>query len=382
MMFCARKKATGGSFGGTPWAVMLATGSKFALVAAFASLASPTLAADIELHGAGSTFVAPLLGAWISEFEKSRPDVAIHYDVVGSGEGVARFQAGTVDFGASDAFLASPETAKIERGVVEVPITAGMIVLAYNLPEVKGQLKLPHDVYVDIFLGKIHTWDDPRIRAANPALHLPSISIIPVGRQNSSGTTYAFTAHLAAVNQSWSSGPGVGKLVQWPNVTMLARGNEGVASRIKLAQGAIGYVEYGFALRLGLPMAALENKAGQFVAPTPQSGAAALAPSAGVALDAIEKSTVNPDGLKAYPIVTFSWLLLYRKYPIDQARALSSLLDFALNEGQSYAAYFGYLSLPPQVAHFGKSAIAGVDLGAAISAPQPRVGSTGSKPAH
>ncbi len=323
----------------------------------------------VELHGAGSTFVAPLLGSWINYFERSEPNVGISYDAIGSGEGVSRFQGGSVDFGATDNFVSADEATKIERGVVQVPGTAGMIVLAYNLPGAKGRLKLPQDVYVDIFLGKIRDWNDPRIRAANPDLDLPAISIAVVCRRDSSGTTYAFTDHLAAVSKSWSAGPGVGKLIEWPHVAMLARGNDGVASRIKISQGAIGYMEYGFALRLGLPMAALENKAGHFVPPTPQSGAAALTPSMEAGFDTLDKSTVNPTGPKAYPIVTYSWLLLYRKYPAEQARALTSFIDFALGEGQSYAPYFGYLPLPAPVVERAKAVLAQFNFSTGAAAP-------------
>ena len=171
--------------------------------------------------------------------------------------------SGSVDFAASDNVLPPVEAQKIDGGVVQVPSTAGMIVLAYNLPGVKGRLQLPQEVYVDIFLGKIQSWNDPRIRAANKDLNLPAINIAVVGRQDSSGTTYAFTGHLAAVSKSWSNGPGVGKLVQWPHVAMLARGNEGVASKIKISQGAIGYLEYGFALRLGLQICNQRRSGGQ-----------------------------------------------------------------------------------------------------------------------
>ena len=321
----------------------------------------PASAAAVELHGAGSTFVAPLLKAWVDNFEKTQPGISINYDVVGSGEGIARFEAGTVDFGASDVFIPAPEAEKIKRGVIQVPSTAGMIVLAYNLPGVTGPLRLPQDVYVKIFLGKIRSWRDPRIVAANPGLNLPPTDIAVIVRQDSSGTTYAFTDHLAAVSNAWSNGgPGVGKLIDWPHVAMHANGNEGVARRIKISEGSIGYVEYGFALRLGLPMAVLQNKEGQFVAPTPQSGAAALAASTGLGLDALDESTTNPAGPKAYPIVTYSWLLLYRSYRAEQTRSLASFVGYALDEGQSYAPYFGYLALPPSVVELGKAAVSKV----------------------
>ncbi len=323
-----------------------------------ATLIEPALAAGVELHGAGSTFVAPLMHGWINYFGNFQSDGTIRYDAVGSGEGISRFLSGSVDFAASDNPLPPAEVKKIDGGIVQVPSTAGMIVLAFNLPGVKGRLKLPQDVYVDIFLGKIRNWNDPRIRAANKDLNFPAVNIAVVGRQDSSGTTYAFTEHLAAVSKSWLAGPGVGKLIEWPHIAMLARGNEGVASKIKISQGAIGYVEYGFALRLGLPMAVLENKAGQFVAPTPLSGAAALTPTMDVGLDALDASTTNPPGLNAYPIVTYSWFLLYPSYPAEKARVLISFLDFALGEGQSYSPYFGYLPLPAPVVDQAKAAVA------------------------
>ncbi len=316
------------------------------------------LAQAVELHGAGSTFVAPLMDGWINYFESSQPDINIRYDAVGSGEGAARFEAGKVDFAASDNYLKADDVAKVEGGIIQLPTAAGMIVLAYNLPGVKGRLNLPQDVYVDIFLGKIRNWDDPRIRAANPTLHLPPISIAIVGRRDASGTTYAMTDHLAAVSKEWASKPGVGRVVEWPHIAMLARGNEGVASRIRIAQGAIGYVEYGFALRLGLPMAALGNREGHFVAPGPQSGAAALAPTSNVILDRLDEATNNPPGAKAYPIVTYTWLIFHQTYSKDQAAGVASFLDFVLDEGQSYAPYFGYLPLPASVIERARATVA------------------------
>lgn len=215
-------------------AISRAARAPFAVLAFSLLLAAPggmgtASAADIELRGAGSTFVAPIMEAWASGLNKKRPNVVLRYDAVGSGEGVARFRAGAVDFGASDSCLSVAEAARFARHPVQAPTTAGMIVLACNLPGVRGQLKLPRDVYADIFLGKIQNWDDPRLRAANSDLKLPSKSIAVVSRQDSSGTTYAFTDHLASVSKAWATGPGVGKTVDWPGATMHARGNEGVA---------------------------------------------------------------------------------------------------------------------------------------------------------
>ncbi|WP_051335434.1 phosphate ABC transporter substrate-binding protein PstS [Methylocapsa acidiphila] len=315
-------------------------------------------AAGIELRGAGSTFSAPLYEKWIDAYQSIHPSVAIHYDAIGSGEGIARFDAETVDFGASDVSLSAAETAKIRRGAIQVPGTAGMIVLAYNLPGLAGPLKLPQDVYLDIFMGRVRTWDDPRIKTANPGLSLPHKNIAVVGRKESSGTTFAFTSHLAAVGKRWiEEGPGVGKIIDWPAGAMIARGNEGVASRIKISDGSIGYVEYGFARRLGLPVALLQNQAGKFVAPSQESGGAALATSAGQGLDNLAPALANPKDPEAYPIVTYSWLLLYKTYPSDHANAVKSFVEFGLDAGQPLAAELGYLALPPAVADLGKSAL-------------------------
>jgi phosphate transport system substrate-binding protein len=289
----------------------------------------------------------------------ARAELFVHYAAVGSGEGINLFRNGAVDFGASDFPLSAAQTAQIERGVVQAPVTAGMIVLAYNLPGVSAQLKLPQDVYVDIFLGRIKTWRDPRIRAANPGVSLPSINIFVIGRLDSSGTTLAFTSHLAAIAKRWTAeGPGVGRVIDWPHGAMLVRGNEGVASRIKVSEGAIGYVEFGFARRLRLPVALLQNKDGQFVAPTPGNGIAALAASAGPELDDLLVSVANPPGALAYPIVTYSWLLLYENYPADKAEAIRSFVGWGLGDGQAVAAELGYLPLPSAVADLAKSSLA------------------------
>jgi phosphate transport system substrate-binding protein len=331
-------------------------------MAALAALA-PVMAAGLALQGAGSTFSAPLYEKWIAEFERTHPSVSIHYAAIGSGEGIARFRSGAVDFGASDVPLSAADAATIERGAIQAPSAAGMIVVAYNLPGLKGQLKLPQDAYVDIFMGRIRNWDDPRIRAANPGLVLPHINIAVIGRLDASGTTYAFTSHLAAVSTQWSDeGPGVGKIVAWPHGAMLARGNEGVASRIKISDGSIGYVEFGFAHRLGLPVALLQNKDGQFVGPTEDNGVAALAASAAAGLGGLPQSLANPAGPRAYPIVTYSWLLLHQTYPAERAQALTSFVKWGLDQGQAFAADLGYLALPADVADLGKAALSGVKV--------------------
>lgn len=212
------------------------------------------------MRGAGATFPAPLHEKWIMTFRKLNPDLLITYDVVGSGEGEKRFLANAVDFGARDAAPHDDQLTRVKPGAQLVPVTAGMVVLAYNLPRLGGDLQLSRGVLADIFAGRILTWDDPRIRADNPGLALPRRNIALIVRQDGSGTTYAFANHLYAVSPDWREhGPGVDTLLNWPSNPMRARGNEGVAGRIKVSEGSIGYVEYHFAKRLGLPMARLQT---------------------------------------------------------------------------------------------------------------------------
>jgi phosphate transport system substrate-binding protein len=303
----------------------------------------------LQLHGAGATFPAPLYKKWLEEYQKRHPEVPLSYDAIGSGEGTRQFMAGAVDFGASDAAMSDEEVAAVTRGVQLLPTVAGSIVLAYNLEGLGGDLKLTRDVYVDIFLGKINTWDDPRLKAINPGLRLPHANIALVVRQDSSGTTYAFTNHLSAISAKWRDhGPGVGRVLAWPGNPMVAPGNEGVAGRIKNSQGAIGYVEYGIAQRAGLSMAWLENKAGQFIQP---HGGSALATLLNVEMpENLRAFFPDPDGKDSYPIVTYSWLLLYKQYD-DQhkAAALKQYIKWCLTEGQAFNESLGYVRLAPQV---------------------------------
>ena len=317
---------------------------------------------EISLHGAGSTFAAALYKQWIETYHREHPAVSITYDAVGSGEGIRRFVAGSVDFGASDVALSDREAAEIAKGAVMVASTAGMVVLAYNVPGLRGELRLPRDVYPAILSGQIRRWDDPRIQQANPGSNLPHIDIVIVARQESSGTTFALTNHLAAISLSWrEQGLGVGKLIEWPSATMTAVGNEGVASRIKISEGSIGYVEFGFAKRLGLPMALLQNKAGKFIAPDDAAGLQALAEASAKTPAGLNQSIVDPSGAGAYPIVTFSWLLLYRQYDDPQkGAAVRDFVAWGLAKGQTFGEKWGYLPLPGEVAASGEQALASI----------------------
>lgn len=322
---------------------------------------SPVTTGSVSLHGAGATFPAPLYQKWIEIYGKAHPNIRIDYQAVGSGEGVKQFLANAVDFGASDSAMSDEQIQQAKAGASLVPVTAGAIVLAYNLPDVEGSLKLSRDVYVDIFLGKIRHWNDPRIQILNPELKLPHQTITLIARQDSSGTTYAITQHLGAISEEWRKGPGVGKTVNWPSIFAAAQGNEGVVGRIKRSWGSIGYVEYGLAKRLGLPMIQLQNKAGAFVAPSFASAQAALVANLGQIPDNLRVFLPDPEGQDSYPIVTFTWLLLHGQYADPIRRdALRGFVHWALTDGQQYSEAMGYIPLPDAVAALARAAVARV----------------------
>ncbi|MFZ5453603.1 MAG: phosphate ABC transporter substrate-binding protein PstS [Thermodesulfobacteriota bacterium] len=329
------------------------------LVVACGQPATETKPKKIKIAGAGATFPYPLYKKWIEAYQKAHQDLSIFYDPVGSGEGIRRFVKQEVDFGASDAAMSDAEMAKVQRKVKLIPATAGIVVLAYNLPGVTGVLQLPREVYVGIFAGDIRKWDDPRIKQANQGLNLPSLNIIPVTRTDGSGTTYAFTNHLSAVSKDWRDrGPGVGKIVRWPAQAMSARWNEGVAGRVKITEGAIGYLEYSYAQRGGLAMAALENKAGKFIAPSPKFGQATLVNTQNDMPPNLRMFFPDPPGENSYPIVTYSWILLYGNYPDQKkAKALKDFVKWGITDGQDFSEDLGFCSLPPRIRELGLKAL-------------------------
>lgn len=299
------------------------------------------------ITAAGSSFAAPMFNQWLQVYGTEHPNLSLSYDSIGSGAGIERFLAGSVDIGATDAPLRGDEDKQFEGHFAQLPITGGMIAIAYNLPGVQGPINLPRDVYSDIFLGKSFRWDDPRLVAANPGIDLPPKLIQVVGRRDSSGTTFAFTNHLAAINQDWAAGPGVSKKIDWPGGAMEARGNEGVAQRIKVTEGSIGYVEAGFAQRLGLSLAWLENQAGGYVQPNVETGRRGLADGSDNPPSDLTRTIPDPQGARSYPIVTYTWALVRDAYePADKTAKVHDLIRWTLTEGQQYAEELRYVPLP------------------------------------
>ena len=308
----------------------------------------------VSLTGAGATFPAPLYQRWFAEYNKVNPNVQVSYQSIGSGAGVEQFLKGTVDFGASDVAMKDDEIARVSRGVVLLPMTAGAIVFAYNLPDVK-ELKLSQQTQADIFLGKITKWNDPAIAKENPGIKLPDEKITVVHRSDGSGTTGVFTKYLSAISPPWKAKVGDGKTVEWPT-GIGAKGNEGVTAQILQTQGAIGYIEYGYAKEQNIPMASLQNKSGNFVAPSSQTAANTL--KAVQLPENLRAFINNPEGADAYPLVTYTWILAYKQYPdAEKAKALKEVLDWAINSGQPMVEELGYVPLPDSVKEKVKAAI-------------------------
>jgi phosphate transport system substrate-binding protein len=304
------------------------------------------LAGKVSLNGAGATFPAPLYQTWFQALNQKYPNLQVNYQPVGSGAGIEQFTKGLVDFGASDVAMTDEEIKKVQNGVLLLPMTAGSIVLAYNLPGVEG-LKLPRDVYTGIFLGTIKSWNDPKIAAANPGAKLPNTPITTVHRSEGSGTTGVFTQHLSAINPEWKSKVGSGKTVNWP-AGVAAKGNDGVTAQIKQTQGSVGYVEYAYAKNSKLNFASLENKAKQFVAPSDESAAKTLE---SVTLPENFRAFItDPEGADSYPIVTYTWILANKKYSdAAKAKAVEAMIEYGLTEGQKIATQLGYVPLPASV---------------------------------
>ena len=322
----------------------------FAGLVATIGLTSPLSAQEkIRLIGSGASFPFPIYAAWFKDFGKTSNGITVDYQSKGSGAGVQDLINKTVDFAASDSAMTDEQIGKVSQGVQLLPMTAGEIILAYNLPDVK-QLRLPRDVYPAIFLGKITKWNDPKIVAANPGAKLPDLPITIVRRADSSGTTYVFTNHLSAISPEWAKGPGVGNTVNWPasDKSVAAPKNDGVAATIKQTKGAIGYIEYSFAKFAKVDSALLQNKAGQYVAPGGDGGVQALA-SAKLPPD-MRLWISDPESAKAYPIATYTWMMFYKKYDDPKkAAAIKKMVEYCLTEGQKTSDKMGYLPLPQSV---------------------------------
>ena len=321
------------------------------LLAASASmLPRLAFAQSLRLTGAGASFPFPLYSTWFQAYSQASSGIQIDYQSTGSGAGVKSFIARTVDFAASDAAMTDEQIGQVDGGAVLLPMTAGEIVLAYNLPGVTG-LKLPREVYPLIFLGEVTSWQDPRIVAANPGVELPDTKITAVRRSDASGTTFVFTNHLAAISEQFKAAVTPGTNPQWPGASNLvaAPRNDGVTATITQTPGAIGYIEYGYAMLTNTPAATPQNAAGNYVAPGGEGGPLALAGAQFNSETDLRGWLTDPKDAMAYPIATFTWMLFYRKQDPTKAEALRSIVQWALTDGQNMAGDLGYIPLPEAV---------------------------------
>ncbi len=300
----------------------------------------------VELSGAGATFPLPYYKVVFENFTKKTGN-KVTYGGIGSGGGIRSLSDKTVDFGASDAFLTDEELKEIPAEVIHIPTCMGAVVLAYNLPEVK-ELKLNGTLVADIFLGKIKKWNDPAIKAFNPAIELPNKTITTVYRSDGSGTTYVFSDYLTKVSADWAAKMGTGKSLKW-EVGIASKGNPGVAGTIQQTAGTIGYIGSEYALTLGIPSAILQNKAGNFIKASTESISAA----ADVELPADMRTMITDSPAEsAYPISCFTWIIVYKEQSYagrneSQAKGVVSLLDYMVsNQAQSLAANVHYSPLP------------------------------------
>ena len=293
------------------------------------------------LTGAGASFPAAIYNRWFQQLSQKPEGVKVAYQSVGSGAGVRQFTGGTVDFGASDVPMKPEEIAKVSQGVVQVPMTAGAIAVAYNNKDC--DLKLNQQQLTDVFLGKITNWKD---------LGCGDKKLTIVHRSDGSGTTANFTAHLAAISPDWADGPSQGKTINWPT-GVGAKGNEGVAAQLGQVEGSLGYVEVAY-VKDPLQAAALTNASGEVVKPTAETESQALA-----SIDlGPELTGSNPNPAKGYPIVTFTWILLYKEGNGDKLKPLQTAFEYTLSpEAQQQAPEIGYVTLPEEVVTKAKTAL-------------------------
>ncbi len=330
------------------------------VAAAAALLVTAQAHAEVKVIGSGASFPFPIYSAWFQDFSQKTDGVTVDYQSKGSGAGIQDLINGNVQFAASDAAMNEEEIDQLRKardtGAVILPMTAGEIVLAFNLPGIEV-VNLPRSVYPEIFAGNVTKWNDPAIAEANPDVELPDLAITPIVRSDSSGTTYVFTRHLSAVDpESFPFDTFVSKAPEWPGSPTAAPKNDGITALLQQTPGGIGYIEYGYAKLTNTPVAALENAAGEFVVPTPETGAATLA-SAEFPSEVAEgeewKSLIawldDPQGEDVYPIATFTWMLFYEEQDDEVAAALREVVEYGLTTGQEMATDLGYIPMPEEV---------------------------------
>ncbi|HZS26676.1 MAG TPA: phosphate ABC transporter substrate-binding protein PstS [Candidatus Angelobacter sp.] len=315
------------------------------LTAALAGVGS----AETNLNGAGATFPNPIYQKWFSEYHNAHSDIQINYQSIGSGGGIKQLQTGTVDFGASDGPMTDEQLAQTPQKVFHIPTVLGAVVPTYNVEGITGELKFAPDVLADIYLGKIKKWNDPRLAKANPGVKFPDEDIAVIHRSDGSGTTYIFTDFLSKVSPEWKSKVGKSTSVNWP-VGLGGKGNEGVSGMVKQTEGSIGYVELIYALSNKMPYGSVQNAAGVFIKASLESVTAA-AGSVKEMPDDFRVSITNAPGKTAYPISSFTWLLVPAEWSdATKEKAFVDFLNWMVDKGQTMTEQLAYAPLPKNVA--------------------------------
>ncbi|HKF23023.1 MAG TPA: phosphate ABC transporter substrate-binding protein PstS [Candidatus Angelobacter sp.] len=318
-------------------------------VALLLAVAVGSASAQTNLNGAGATFPNPIYQKWFTEYHNQHPDITINYQSKGSGAGIKQLQSGTVDFGASDGPMNDQQLSETPFKVFHIPTVLGAVVPTYNVPGVSGELKFTGDVLADIYLGKIKKWNDPRLAKANPGVKFPDTEIIVVHRADGSGTTYIWTDYLSKVSPDWAAGPKKGTSIGWPT-GIGQQGNEGVAGFVKQNEGAIGYVELIYALSNNMAYGSVQNAAGQFVKASLESVTTA-AGSVKDMPDDFRVSITNAPGKGAYPISSFTWLLVPAEWAdAGKEKAFVNFLSWMVDQGQGMTSNLSYAPLPKTVA--------------------------------
>lgn len=302
-----------------------------------------------SLNGAGATFPNPIYQKWFTQYSSSHSGVQLNYQSLGSGAGIRQVIAGTVDFGASDGPMTDEQLSQCRGKVLHIPTVLGAVVPAYNIPGVKQELKFTPEILSGIFLGKISNWSDPAIAKVNPGVKFPAQAIVVVHRSDGSGTTYIFTDYLSKISPEWNSSVGKGTSVKWP-VGLGGKGNEGVAGTVRQIEGSIGYVELIYAVQNNISYGVVRNKSGNFVKASLESTTAAAAAAAAKMPADYRVSITNPDGKNAYPIASFTWLLIpQQSKDANKGKVLHDFLQWMLRDGESEASTLTYAPLPKEV---------------------------------
>jgi phosphate transport system substrate-binding protein len=302
-----------------------------------------------QINGAGATFPYPIYSKWFAEYNKLHPDIRINYQSIGSGGGIRQMTTGTVFFGATDGPMTDEQLKAAPGPIVHLPTVLGADVPAYNVPGVSSTLRFTGPLLAEIFLGTVTKWNDPAIARVNPGIALPSSAITVVHRSDGSGTTYIWVDYLAKVSPEWKMKVGVNTSVNWP-VGVGGKGNEGVAGLVRQTPGAIGYVELVYAIQTKIAYGAVQNAGGEFVRASAESVTAAAAGTVGQMPRDFRTSITNASGKGAYPISSYTWLLLYED-PKDKAqgKAMVDFMKWALVDGQQFAPPLGYARLPDEI---------------------------------